>query len=122
MSAHLSSGHGETTEAAVDGIVGPVQENSEATSSPPDSESHAEVSEPNGPANESSDPSANEATGSVEKVEDGEEEEAGGEEDDEMMLPPVDEDQLAMLVDFGFPEVRQAYDIDTSILPPCLAI
>jgi len=29
-----------------------------------------------------------------------------------MVMPPVDEDQLAMLIDFGFPEVRRAYDND----------
>lgn len=122
MSAHISSNHGETTEPAVDGVVSPVQENSEATRSPPDSESHAEVLAPNDPANEASEPSANEATGSGEQVEDSEEEKAGDEEDDEMVLPPVDEDQLAMLVDFGFPEVSQAYNDNISTLSPCLAI
>ena len=34
------------------------------------------------------------------------EEEQGAERLDELVYPPVDEEQLATLIDFGFPEVR----------------
>jgi hypothetical protein len=77
---------------------------------------HAVVLEPNDPADETGEPNAFESG----DCEDDEEEDLGEdaeaevveeedeEEEDELVMPPVDEDQLAMLVDFGFPEVRRS--------------
>ena len=77
---------------------------------------HAVVLEPNDPADETGEPNAFE-TGDCEGDEEGDlgedaeaevVEEEDEEEEDELVMPPVDEDQLAMLVDFGFPEVRRS--------------